>query len=141
MSGSGRKRTVGGTALFAPVKKRFDRPGGTRYHVSVGGKGFDMEEHEPVEIPIDGVLDLHAFHPSAVKELIPDYIAECRRRGVLQVRIIHGKGAGILRERVHSILRRLDAVRSFRLAGDEAGGWGATIVLLHPEEDHSPTRE
>lgn len=91
-----------------------------------------MKDPDPVELPIDGTLDLHAFQPRDVDELIPDYLDACRQRGILQVRVIHGKGAGILRGRVHSILGKLKEVDSFRLAGDDAGGWGATIVLLRP---------
>lgn len=85
---------------------------------------------DPVHIPIDGVLDLHAFHPREVRELVPDYLDECRRRGIYAVRIIHGKGTGTLRQTVHAILARLPGVASFRLAGEDAGGWGATLVEL-----------
>lgn len=87
---------------------------------------------EVVELPIDGVLDLHAFRPAEVKDLIPDYLAECRRRGILDVRIIHGKGTGVLQRSVHAILSRLPEVAAFRLAEAEAGGWGATLVRLRP---------
>jgi len=87
---------------------------------------------EPVEMPIDGTLDLHTFEPGEVKDLVPHYLSECRRRGILQVRIIHGKGTGALRETVHAILSRLPEVESFRLAGEAGGGWGATIVILTP---------
>jgi len=87
-------------------------------------------EFEPVELPIDGVLDLHAFRPKDVKGLIADYLALCREKEILQARIIHGKGKGMLRARVHSILKKLDMVESFTLAGEDAGGWGATIVHL-----------
>ncbi len=87
---------------------------------------------EPIELAIDGVLDLHAFQPREVKELIPDYLAACLEKRILQVRIIHGKGTGALRETVHAILRRMPEVDSFRLAGDEGGGWGATLVVLKP---------
>lgn len=90
------------------------------------------KEHEPVDLPIDGTLDLHTFHPREVKDLLPHYITLCRERGILQVRVIHGKGTGALRETVHSILSRLPEVSSFRLAGEGGGGWGATLVTLKP---------
>ena len=84
------------------------------------------------ELPVDGVLDLHTFLPREVKELVPEYLAVCRERGILDVRIIHGKGGGALRRQVHAILGRLPDVVSFRLADESAGGWGATLVTLRP---------
>jgi DNA-nicking Smr family endonuclease len=87
-------------------------------------------ESTPIEFPIDGTLDLHTFRPDEVKDLVPEYLAECRKRGILQVRIIHGKGTGTLREMVHAILRKIPEVESFSLAVGEAGGWGATLVQL-----------
>jgi dsDNA-specific endonuclease/ATPase MutS2 len=89
-----------------------------------------VNEPEPVELPIDGVLDLHTFRPSDVKDLVPTYLDECRKLGIHQVRIIHGKGIGALRETVHAVLRRTPGVASFGLAPGDAGGWGATIVEL-----------
>jgi DNA-nicking Smr family endonuclease len=87
-------------------------------------------EEETIELPIDGILDLHTFNPREVKELVPDYLAACLERGIYSVRIIHGKGTGTLRETVHAVLARLSIVASFRLAGEDGGGWGATLVEL-----------
>lgn len=89
-------------------------------------------EEEAIHIPVDGVLDLHAFLPREVKELVPAYLAACREKGILEVRIIHGKGTGSLRRTVHALLARLDMVLAHRPAGEERGGWGATLVVLKP---------
>ena len=89
------------------------------------------DESEPVEFPIDGTLDLHTFQPRDVKDLVPDYLNECRARGILTVRIIHGKGTGQLRQFVHTILERLPYVVTYYTAPD-ASHWGATIVELQP---------
>jgi DNA-nicking Smr family endonuclease len=88
------------------------------------------ETPEPVELPINGTLDLHTFPPREVKDLLPEYLAECRRRGIFTVRIVHGKGTGTLRETVHAILRPLPEVESFSLAPEPLGGWGATVARL-----------
>jgi DNA-nicking Smr family endonuclease len=90
------------------------------------------EDPAPVELPIDGTLDLHTFDPRELGELIPDYLEACRERGLLEVRIVHGKGRGQLRRSVHAILGRLTYVQSYRLAGEDGGGWGATLVILDP---------
>ncbi|MBI5603874.1 MAG: Smr/MutS family protein [Deltaproteobacteria bacterium] len=92
-----------------------------------------MNEPDPIDYPINGILDLHTFRPNEVKDLIPEYLAACRRQGILQVRIIHGKGSGTLRRTLQAILTRRPEVASFQLAGEEAGGWGATIVRLNPQ--------
>ena len=85
---------------------------------------------ESFAVPIDGILDLHTFRPREVKELIPEYLKECRRLGIVQIRIIHGKGKGEMRRLVHAILARNELVRQFRQAPENAGGWGATLVDL-----------
>jgi len=90
------------------------------------------ETDGPVELPIDGVLDLHTFRPDDVKGVVTDYLAECRARGILQVRVIHGKGIGQLRQTVHAILAKHPHVISFALAGEAYGGSGATMVNLNP---------
>ena len=89
-------------------------------------------EEEIVQIPIDGVLDLHTFKPSEVKELVWDYIEECQKAGITELRIIHGKGKGTLRRIVHSVLDKHDAVKSYRLGGHGEGSWGATLADLIP---------
>ncbi|MEW5702808.1 MAG: Smr/MutS family protein [Candidatus Zixiibacteriota bacterium] len=87
---------------------------------------------DPFQLPIDGTLDLHAFSPSEAKSLIREYIDVCRAHGILQLRIIHGKGTGTLRRIVHASLARHPAVMAYR-TGDESGGsWGATLVDLQP---------
>jgi DNA-nicking Smr family endonuclease len=91
-----------------------------------------FNETAPRELPIDGTLDLHTFSPRDVRELVNTYLDECRRRGILEVRIVHGKGIGALREQVHRVLaRRRDVVR-FRLDSETGSGWGATLVDLAP---------
>jgi DNA-nicking Smr family endonuclease len=89
-------------------------------------------DDEPIEMPIEGVLDLHTFQPREIKDLVPDYLTECQQRGILRVRIIHGKGIGNLRRTVHAILEKYREVAEFHLANEHFGSWGATIVHLRP---------
>jgi DNA-nicking Smr family endonuclease len=90
---------------------------------------------DAVPLPITGELDLHTFRPAEVGDLLGDYLAACAARGLGSVRIVHGKGTGALRERVHSWLRRSPLVASFALCEAEAGGWGATrAVLKNPSQ-------
>lgn len=89
----------------------------------------------PVQFPIDGVLDLHTFDPKDVKDLVPEYIDACLEKGIFQVRIIHGKGKGVLREIVRGILKKHPAVLEFRHEEGSGGGWGATIVDLGKSRD------
>lgn len=90
------------------------------------------DPEEPVELPIDGVLDLHSFRPQDVKEIVIEYLTACRANGILEVRVIHGKGIGQLRQTVHAILRTQPEVLAFDVAGEAWGGTGATIVRLKP---------
>jgi DNA-nicking Smr family endonuclease len=86
----------------------------------------------PVQLPMDGVLDLHTFRPRDIGALIPDWLAACQERGLLELRIIHGKGVGNLQRSVHAILSRHPQVARYSLAGPHCGGSGATIVHLRP---------
>ena len=85
---------------------------------------------EPIEFQISEELDLHTFRPGELGELIPDYIGLCLQKDIFRIRIIHGKGIGTLRETVHALLRRDSRVSHFELAGQNEGGWGATIAWL-----------
>jgi hypothetical protein len=85
---------------------------------------------EAAEIAIDGELDLHNFSPKEVAPLVREYIEVCRQRGIRDLRIVHGKGKGVLRRTVHSLLDKHQAVESYRLGGHREGSWGATIVRL-----------
>lgn len=82
---------------------------------------------------IDGILDLHTFRPAEVADLLPEYIRECRQKGINEIRIIHGKGKGILRKRVIQILEKHPHVLSYGPALDHSG-WGATIVHLKAQK-------
>ena len=96
---------------------------------------------EPIQLPIDGVLDLHTFNPRDIKELVPDYLMACQQRGILQVRIIHGKGIGNLRRPVRAILSHHPEVISFCADHPQYGGWGATLVRLKPLMGKTPHEE
>ena len=90
-------------------------------------------EVQPVEIPITNELDLHTFRASEVSALLPEYFAECRKRNILRVRVIHGKGTGALREGVHRLLEKMPEVESWQWPADaQSGAWGATWVRLRP---------
>ena len=91
-----------------------------------------MTEDDPIKLPIDGILDLHTFNPKEVKDLVPEYLKECRKQGIYHVRIIHGKGTGTLRHTVCSILEKDPMVLRFRTPHYGGDGWGATEVELHP---------
>ena len=89
-----------------------------------------MDEQEPIRIPVTDVLDLHTVPPRDVKAVVEEYLNEARQFGFRALRIIHGRGIGVQREMVRSILARTPFVESYGDAPLEAGGWGATIVTL-----------
>jgi dsDNA-specific endonuclease/ATPase MutS2 len=85
---------------------------------------------EPVHIPITDVFDLHTVPPRDVKPVVEAYLEEAHKLGLRALRIIHGRGIGVQREIVRSVLAKTEFVASFTDAPAEAGGWGATIVKL-----------
>ncbi|MBV9759918.1 MAG: Smr/MutS family protein [Acidobacteriaceae bacterium] len=89
-----------------------------------------MGDDEPIEIPITNVFDLHTFAPRDIRAATEAYLEEAYRLGMTAVRIIHGRGIGVQREMVRSILASTPYVTHFSDAPMEAGGWGATVVTL-----------
>jgi len=83
-------------------------------------------------MPIEDILDLHTFKPNEVPDLLADYFYACIDAGIYSVRIVHGKGRGILKKRVQELLKKNPLVESYKNAPLEAGGWGATLVELKP---------
>ncbi|MBI5061966.1 MAG: Smr/MutS family protein [Desulfatitalea sp.] len=83
-----------------------------------------------IEMPIDGVLDLHTFNPKELPDLLSDYLSACREKGIMTVRIVHGKGTGVQKARVRSLLAKNPTVVNFKDAPEPWGGWGATVVTL-----------
>jgi DNA-nicking Smr family endonuclease len=99
-------------------------------------KGPTDSDHEgPVRIPVEDVLDLHTFRPKEIASLLEEYLRACLQARIYSVRIIHGKGQGILKKRVQGLLGKLPMVVSFTDAPSTAGGWGATIVELRRENE------
>jgi dsDNA-specific endonuclease/ATPase MutS2 len=98
----------------------------------MAGRAFSLfvMEQEPVRIPITDVFDLHSVPARDVKAVVEEYLAEAHRLGFKALRIIHGRGIGVQREIVRSMLARTEFVLGFQDAPPEAGGWGTTIITL-----------
>lgn len=93
----------------------------------------DGPRDEPaVVLPLSGELDLHAFAPRDVPSVVEEYVRACREAGVLELRIVHGRGRGVQRAVVRRLLSSLPEVSDFADAAPASGGWGATRVHLHP---------
>ena len=88
---------------------------------------------EPIEIEITDVFDLHTISPREVKLVVEEYLHQAREKGFRSVRIIHGKGIGVQREMVRSILAKTSFVADWTDAPPEAGGLGATIVRFNKQ--------
>jgi DNA-nicking Smr family endonuclease len=86
----------------------------------------------PIVLEIDGVLDLHSFRPAEVPEVVREYLEAAWEKGIRDLRFIHGKGIGVQRQTVRTLLSRDERVEAFGDAPLEAGGWGATWVRLRP---------
>ncbi len=96
-----------------------------------------MTDHDntddPIEYPIDGTLDLHQFAPRDTAEVVEEYIRVCLDKKIYTLRIVHGKGIGVKRRIVHSLLEHHPNVVRFRHEEGSGGSWGATVVDLRPD--------
>jgi dsDNA-specific endonuclease/ATPase MutS2 len=90
----------------------------------------DSPFQDPVVLPIEDSIDLHPFAPKDIPSVVEEYIAECVAAGIYEIRIIHGRGTGVQRKIVQSLLAKHPQVASFKDAPAEAGGWGATVAVL-----------
>jgi len=90
----------------------------------------DTEADDPVEVPLEDVIDLHSFRPAETASVVEEYLAAAAARGFREVRVVHGRGTGAQRRTVRAVLARSPLVLEFRDAPPERGGWGATVVLL-----------
>lgn len=85
---------------------------------------------EPVLLPLEDSIDLHPFSPKDIPSVVEEYLEQCIQAGLPEVRIIHGRGVGVQRNIVRSLLEKNPGVDFFQDAPAEAGGWGATRVVL-----------
>src|SRR5262245_21479991 len=92
----------------------------------------EAREPDPVPLEITDELDLHSFAPSEILSVVEEYLRACREKGILEVRVVHGRGRGVQRAAVRRLLRGLPWVGEFREAPPASGGWGATLVNLRP---------
>ncbi len=106
-------------------------PDGTLTGMPTGGDLIEVPiDGTLIEVPIDGTLDLHAFRPAEVADVVREYLDAADARGLRDLRFIHGKGTGVQRRTVRTLLGRDPRVVDFGDAPEEAGGWGATWVRL-----------
>jgi hypothetical protein len=96
-----------------------------------------VDPNDPVELPVEDFIDLHPFPPRDIPDVVVDYLDAAHARGFREVRLIHGRGIGVQRERVRSTLARHPLVESFSDATADRGGWGATIATLSSDDSEA----
>jgi dsDNA-specific endonuclease/ATPase MutS2 len=84
----------------------------------------------PIELEVGDAIDLHSFPPRDIPDVVADYLETAHAKGFRQVRLIHGRGIGVQRDRVRSVLADHPFVEAFHDATPDRGGWGATIAYL-----------
>jgi len=97
--------------------------------------------YEPIRIPITDIFDLHSVQSRDVKGAVEAYLDEANAMKIKALRIIHGRGIGVRRKLVRSILDRTEFVESYADAPPEAGGWGGTVVTLRSTPRSTLTEE
>jgi DNA-nicking Smr family endonuclease len=90
----------------------------------------EEREDEPVLLPIEDSIDLHSFAPKDIPSVVESYLEAAREAGLAEVRLIHGRGKGVQKERVRQTLAASEHVEHFTEATPDRGGWGATVVTL-----------
>jgi len=98
----------------------------------------EADDPDPVVLPIEDALDLHAFAPRDIPSVVEEYLAEAAQRGFTEVRLIHGRGMGVQRAIVQGLLARHPLVARFFTAPAERGGWGATVAILRAPDAPPP---
>jgi DNA-nicking Smr family endonuclease len=93
----------------------------------------DAAGDDPVVVPIEDVLDLHGFQPRDILAVVDAYLDAAIERGLLEVRLIHGRGKGVQRARIRGMLQGDPRVLDWSEAPPARGGWGATLVRLDPQ--------
>lgn len=101
-----------------------------KFILSQSQSGTNMKEETAHQYPIDGTLDLHQFAARDTREVVNEFIRVCLEKGIYSIRIIHGKGIGVKRRIVRSLLENHPSVIGFRSESGSGGGWGATLVDL-----------
>ena len=113
------------SALLIPMsRKRTDPP------ENPATDPVDSPFDEPIVLPLEDSIDLHAFAPRDIPSVVEEYIHECHLAGLYEVRVIHGRGKGVQRQIVRSVLEKNPLVSSFKDAAAESGGWGSTAVVI-----------
>ena len=102
-------------------------------HLETSDTDSESPFTEPVVLPVEDFIDLHSFAPKDIPSVVEEYLEQCALAKFREVRIIHGRGTGVQRNVVRSILQTHPQVVSFQDAPAEAGGWGATVVVLKNE--------
>jgi len=115
--------------LFGPASRASGK-------IDIAGSGVAEENEEavdpevPIEIPVEDSIDLHPFPPRDVPDVVDAYLEVAVEKGFTEVRLIHGRGIGVQRDRVQKLLARHSLVSGFHDAPADRGGWGATIAYL-----------